>query len=286
MSESPPVLPELSVDLAQDHGSKGASPRLVLKSSANEPPWQSSSEARHTVSESPPVLPELSVDVTADDRPKGASPRLAPTHGAHAIVARAALRSEIEAGSHYLEATPAGKHRNQGEPGPTGPGGGLPERSEPWVMLAERLSALAVAEETKPLRQGPGDKAVPRRGREEQAISRHALAEALGPASPERIALPQASSTRGDTPRPGAARAALHVGSKRADDAATPGSFHDASSIEDTDPHENSVVHITIGRIDVRAVSPPAPSSRARAPAHRPSMSLSEYLQRRNQGRS
>jgi len=51
------------------------------------------------------------------------------------------------------------------------------------------------------------------------------------------------------------------------------------------DPPERSVaptIHVTIGRIDVRAVTPPSASVAPRARARTPLKSLDEYLTQRN----
>jgi hypothetical protein len=43
------------------------------------------------------------------------------------------------------------------------------------------------------------------------------------------------------------------------------------------DPHEPAVVRVTIGRVDVRAVVPPAPAEQ-RKPRRQPRLTLEEYL--------
>lgn len=47
---------------------------------------------------------------------------------------------------------------------------------------------------------------------------------------------------------------------------------------------QETVVSVTIGRIDVRAVPPPAPARRAARPAG-PRLSLADYLKQRGEGR-
>jgi hypothetical protein len=44
-------------------------------------------------------------------------------------------------------------------------------------------------------------------------------------------------------------------------------------------------VHISIGRIEVRAVTPPAQPAARTPPAPRPKLSLDEYLRQRNEGK-
>jgi hypothetical protein len=53
--------------------------------------------------------------------------------------------------------------------------------------------------------------------------------------------------------------------------------------MDDADVHQAPAVHVTIGRIDVRAITPP-PSLRPARPhvSPRPSSSLDDYLKRRN----
>jgi hypothetical protein len=51
------------------------------------------------------------------------------------------------------------------------------------------------------------------------------------------------------------------------------------------DRDDSPVVKVTIGRVEVRAVAPPAPVRERRAAPARPRMSLEEYLERRHGGR-
>jgi len=44
-------------------------------------------------------------------------------------------------------------------------------------------------------------------------------------------------------------------------------------------------IHVTIGRVEVRAVTPPAPAVKPRRAAPSPSLPLEEYLKQRNEGR-
>jgi len=52
------------------------------------------------------------------------------------------------------------------------------------------------------------------------------------------------------------------------------------------DVSERSVVRVTIGRIDVRAIMPPAPAPADEQRRLEPALSLDEYLRRYNERRS
>ncbi len=54
-------------------------------------------------------------------------------------------------------------------------------------------------------------------------------------------------------------------------------------SVEEREPSE-TVVHVSIGRIDVRASQPPAPERRPARPSG-PRLSLADYLKRREERR-
>jgi hypothetical protein len=57
-----------------------------------------------------------------------------------------------------------------------------------------------------------------------------------------------------------------------------------AKPAEPTEPTEPPVIKVTIGRIEVRAVTPPAPIPQQRVKQPSPVLSLDEYLRLRNGG--
>jgi hypothetical protein len=59
---------------------------------------------------------------------------------------------------------------------------------------------------------------------------------------------------------------------------------YDGSDRSSTASSEPSMVRVTIGRIDVRAVTRPAPAAPRPKPAHRPKLSLEDYLSQRERG--
>jgi hypothetical protein len=52
----------------------------------------------------------------------------------------------------------------------------------------------------------------------------------------------------------------------------------------DAEPSEH-VVHVTIGRLEVRAGVPAAPPAATTAPRRRPAVALDDYLRERSEGR-
>lgn len=166
----------------------------------------------------------------------------------------------------------------------------MSERPRPVHRAVERPSAAA-----EPARTSPAREPVVAMRREAGPAS-FAPASPVEPVRPARSVLPEPppprpnrESTAPRAERAETAPAAPKIAAEVSRHPATPTRRETRreayASLRAAAAPEPPAVHVTIGRIEVRAVAPPVPTPARRTPRHPAPLALDEYLEQRRSGR-
>jgi hypothetical protein len=149
---------------------------------------------------------------------------------------------------------------------------------EPAYIVQSRQARRTARSEQRGISTLPADASAPRGSREDlqrgSAFSDSEQAEGrlTGPADVKQTAADGSATRQVIRPR---------VESARPDPVSATSQTTAASLSNGQTPAEETVVQIRIGRIDVHAAQPPAPSQPTRTTAPQPKMTLEDYLRRR-----